>query len=464
MGKSIEEKRIERDALGEMEIPTNRLWGAQTERSLKYFDIAQDKMPRSVIRAFGLLKKAAAEVNAALGKLPPDIARAIAESAEEVAKGLWDGEFPLRIWQTGSGTQTNMNANEVISNLAIRKMGGTLGSKNPVHPNDHVNMSQSSNDTFPTAMHMAAAEEIISDLLPAVRELRDCLKEKQREFQGVIKIGRTHLMDAVPLTLGQEFSAYVYQLDQNIERIETSLPGLYELAIGGTAVGTGLNAPKGFGEKMAAKIAEMTNLPFISSPNKFASLSSHDALIFASGALKTLACSLMKIANDIRWMGSGPRAGLNELILPENEPGSSIMPGKINPTQCEAVTMLSIQVIGNDTTIGIAGSQGNFELNVFKPLIIHNFLHSCRLLSDGCRSFAKHLVKDLKANEKKLREYVEHSLMLITALTPILGYDACAKIAHQAHHQNRTLKEVCVEMGLLTAEEFDKYVRPEKMI
>lgn len=457
-------KRLESDSMGEIHVPHDKLWGAQTERSLIHFNIGFDKMPRAVIRAFGLLKQAASEVNEELGLLPSHLSQAIQAASEEVINASLDEEFPLRIWQTGSGTQTNMNANEVIANRSIQLLGGVVGSKSPVHPNDHVNMSQSSNDTFPTAMHIAAAEEIVNDLLPSLRILRDALEEKKKLFDPIIKIGRTHLMDAVPLTLGQEFSGYVYQLDKDIERIKMTLPGIFELGIGGTAVGTGLNAPKGFGEKVAARIAKKTGLPFISSPNKFASLSSHDSLVFASGALKTLACSLTKIANDIRWMGSGPRAGLYELFLPENEPGSSIMPGKVNPTQCEALTMICIQVFGNDTSIAIADSQGNFELNVFKPLIIHNFLHSCRLLSDGCRSFAEHLVKGLKPNVDKIKGYVENSLMLITALSPVLGYDKCAKIAHIAHQENKTLKEVCVRLGYLTSEEFDRYVRPEKMV
>lgn len=457
-------KRVESDSMGEILVPHDKLWGAQTERSLIHFNIGYDRMPRAVIRAFGLLKQAAAAVNAEMHLLSPELSKSIQESAEEVIKGNHDEEFPLRIWQTGSGTQTNMNANEVIANRTTQLLGGTLGSKSLVHPNDHVNMSQSSNDTFPTAMHIAAAEEIVNDLLPSLRSLRDALEEKKKLFDPIIKIGRTHLMDAVPLTLGQEFSGYVFQLDEDIKRIEMTLPGIYELAIGGTAVGTGLNAPKGFGEKVAALIALKTGLPFVSSPNKFASLASHDALVFASGALKTLACSLTKIANDIRWMGSGPRAGLYELYLPENEPGSSIMPGKVNPTQCEALTMICIQVFGNDTAISIADSQGNFELNVFKPLIIHNFLHSCRLLSDGCKSFTEHLVKGLKPNIKKIEEYVQNSLMMITALSPILGYDKCAKIAHLAHVENRTLKEVCVELGYLTEDEFERHVNLKKMV
>lgn len=458
------EHRIEKDSLGEVRVPAHRLYGGQTERSLTHFNIGADRMPRSVIRAFGILKSATAEVNEKLGKITPELSKMIQDVSAEVISGTLDEEFPLRIWQTGSGTQTNMNINEVISNRAIQKLGGVLGSKDPLHPNDHVNMSQSSNDTFPTAMHIAAVEELTNDLLPALRQMRDALKQKQDEFDGIVKIGRTHLMDAVPLTLGQEFSAYVFQLDEDIKRIEFSLNGLYELAIGGTAVGTGLNAPKGFGEAVAKKIAEKTGLPFVSSPNKFASLASHDALVFASGALKTVACTLMKIANDIRWMGSGPRAGLNELLLPENEPGSSIMPGKVNPTQCEALTMICIQVFGNDAAISFAGSQGNFELNVFKPLIIFNFLASCRLLSDGSRSFTEHLLKGLKANEDQIRMYLNESLMLITALSPILGYDKCAKIAHIAHHENRTLKDVTVSLGYLTAEEFDLSLRPEEMV
>jgi fumarate hydratase, class II len=457
-------KRIESDSMGEIPVPEDRLWGAQTERSLIHFNIGSDKMPRAVIRAFGLLKQAAGMVNKELKLLSPDLSKAIQEAAEEVIVGKLDGEFPLRIWQTGSGTQTNMNANEVIANRAIQLLGGVIGSKTPIHPNDHVNMSQSSNDTFPSAMYIAAAEEIVKDLLPSLRHLRDALEEKKKLFDPIIKIGRTHLMDAVPLTLGQEFSGYVFQLDEGIKRIEMTLPGIFELAIGGTAVGTGLGAPKGFGEKVAAIIAKKTGLPFVSSPNKFASLSSHNALVFASGALKALACSLTKIANDIRWMGSGPRTGLSELFLPENEPGSSIMPGKVNPTQCEALTMICIQVFGNDTSISIADSQGNFELNVFKPLIIHNFLHSCRLLSDGCKSFNEHLVKGLKANVKKIEGYVENSLMLITALSPVLGYDKCAEIAKIALHENRSLREVAVGLGHLSNEEFERHVRPEKMV
>lgn len=456
--------RLESDSMGEVQVPADRLYGAQTERSLTHFNIGDDRMPRSVIRGFGILKGAAASVNESLGILDAERSKMIQEAADEVAAGHLDDEFPLRVWQTGSGTQTNMNANEVISNRAIQKIQGALGSKSPVHPNDHVNMSQSSNDTFPTVMHIAAAEELVHKLIPAIKTLRDALDQKRKEFDPIIKIGRTHLMDAVPLTLGQEFSAYVFQLDEDIKRIELCMPGIYELAIGGTAVGTGLNAPKEFGEKTATIIAKKTGLPFTQSKNLFASLSSHDPLVFASGALKTLGCTLMKIANDIRWMGSGPRAGLNELLLPENEPGSSIMPGKVNPTQCEALTMVCIQVFGNDAAISFAGSQGNFELNVFKPLIIFNFLQSSRLLGDGCTSFSEHLVKGLKANEKKIQEYVEQSLMLITALSPLLGYDKCAKIAHLAHLEDRTLKEVAVSLGYLTAEEFDQKINLVKMV
>lgn len=456
--------RIETDSLGEVLVPAHRLWGAQTERSLKFFNIGHDKMPRPLIRAFGILKKAAAEANLKLGKLSKEYADSIIQASEEIIQGKLDEEFPLRIWQTGSGTQTNMNANEVISNRAILLLKGKIGTKTPIHPNDHVNLSQSSNDVFPTAMHIAAAEELNNHLLPNLQILRKALFEKMEEFKNIIKVGRTHLMDAVPLTLGQEFSGYVAQLDADSERIRQTLPGLYELAIGGTAVGTGLNADPEFGELVAKKIAEKTALPFISAPNKFASLASHDALVFASSALKTLACSLMKIANDLRLMSSGPRCGLNELILQENEPGSSIMPGKINPTQSEALTMVCIQVIGNDTAISFAGSQGNFELNVFKPLIIYNFLHSSKLLGDSCLSFAIHAVKDLKPNLEKIKFYLEQSLMLVTALTPLIGYDKSAKIALKAYRENKTLKQACLELNFLTEKEFEEAVRPEKMV
>jgi fumarate hydratase class II len=456
--------RTETDSMGAIEVAQDRYWGAQTERSLLHFAIGNDRMPRAVVRAFGILKKAAAEVNRDLGKLPPDKAKLIVQAADEVISGRLDDQFPLRIWQTGSGTQTNMNANEVISNRAIEMAGGVLGSKKPVHPNDDVNMSQSSNDTFPTAMHIAAAEELTRELIPSVRKLRDALDRKAREFAEIVKIGRTHLMDAVPLTLGQEFSGYVAQLDYDLRRLEASLPDLLELAIGGTAVGTGLNTHPEFAERMAKKIAEQTGLPFKSAPNKFAALASHDALVAASGALKTLAVSLMKIANDIRWMGSGPRCGLGELTLPENEPGSSIMPGKVNPTQSEAMTMVCIQVIGNDTAITTAGSQGNFELNVFKPLIIHNFLHSTMLLAHSCVSFTKYCVEGIEPNREQLQQYVEKSLMLVTALSPHIGYDNAAKVAKKAHADGTTLREATVALGLLKGEDFDKLVRADKML
>src|SRR5271166_3614445 len=404
-------ERLETDSMGAIEVARDRYWGAQTERSLLHFAIGFDRMPRSVVRAFGILKKAAAEVNRDLKKLAPDKSRLIAAAADEVIAGTLDEHFPLRIWQTGSGTQTNMNANEVISNRAIEMAGGVLGSKKPIHPNDDVNMSQSSNDTFPTAMHIAAAEEVTRDLVPSVRKLRDALARKAKDFDGIVKIGRTHLMDAVPLTLGQEFSGYVAQLDYDLKRIEAAMPDLLELAIGGTAVGTGLNTHREFAERVAKEIARYTGLPFKSAPNKFAALAAHDALVMASGALKTLACSLMKVANDIRWMGSGPRCGLAELTLPENEPGSSIMPGKVNPTQSEAMTMVCVQVIGNDTAIAIAGSMGNFELNVFKPVIIYNLLHSVRLLADASRSFTEHCVVGIEPNKEQIKHHLTNSLM-----------------------------------------------------
>jgi fumarate hydratase class II len=450
--------------MGAIEVANDRYWGAQTQRSIHHFSIGFDRMPRSVVRAFGILKKAAAEVNRDLGKLPPEKARLIVAAADEVIAGTLDDHFPLRIWQTGSGTQTNMNANEVISNRAIEMAGGVRGSKKPIHPNDDVNMSQSSNDTFPTAMHIAAAEEVTRDLIPSVKRLRDALNKKAREFADIVKIGRTHLMDAVPLTLGQEFSGYVAQLDADLKRIEAALPDIFELAIGGTAVGTGLNTHREFADRVAAKIAEYTGLPFKSAPNKFAALAAHDALVAASGALKTLAVSLMKVANDIRWMGSGPRCGLAELILPENEPGSSIMPGKVNPTQSEAMTMVCIQVIGNDTAITVAGSQGNFELNVFKPLIIHNFLHSTMLLAHSSVSFTKYCVEGIEPNREQIKRYVQNSLMLVTALSPHIGYDNAAKVAKKAHAENITLREATVAMKLLSGEEFDRLVRAEKML
>ena len=420
-------------------------------------------MPPELIRAFGTLKKAAALVNNDLKKLDDEKTRLITQAADEVIAGKLDEHFPLHIWQTGSGTQTNMNANEVISNRAIEMAGGVLGSKKPVHPNDHVNMSQSSNDTFPTAMHIAAAEQVEKRLLPAVEELRDALDQKAKAFAGIVKIGRTHLQDATPLTVGQEFSGWVSLLDRDMGRLRMALEGLYDLAIGGTAVGTGLNAHPEFAERAAQKIAELTGQPFRSHPNKFAALSAHDELVFASGALKTLAASLMKIANDVRWLASGPRCGLGELTIPENEPGSSIMPGKVNPTQCEAMTMVAVQVMGNDAAIGFAGSQGNFELNVFKPVIIHNFLHSVRLMKDSCRSFTEFCATGIEVNIEQVDHDVKNSLMLVTALNPKIGYDKAAKIAHTAHVDHSTLKEASVKLGFLSAKEFDEYVNAESM-
>ncbi len=459
-----EKTRIESDSMGTIAVPMHSYYGAQTARSLIYFNIGHDKMPLSMIHAFGILKKASALVNSELGKLPEKLGKLIVQASEEIIQGKWDDQFPLSIWQTGSGTQTNMNVNEVIANRANELAGSKLGSKSPVHPNDHVNTSQSSNDVFPTAMHIAAAIELNRRLLPMLKKLSDAIKQKAEEFSSIVKIGRTHLMDAVPLTLGQEFSGYAAQLDQDIERIHMTLPHLYELAIGGTAVGTGLNAHPEFAKRAAKKIAELTGLPFVSAPNKFAALASHDPLVFASSALKTLACSLMKIANDLRWMGSGPRAGLNELFLPENEPGSSIMPGKVNPTQCEAMTMVCVQVIGNDTTITIAGSQGNFELNVFKTVIIYNFLQSVTILSDACRTFTDYLIVGLKPNERKIKQHLKESLMLVTALSPKIGYDKAAEIAHKAFHENLTLKEACLALGYLSEEAFDEAIQPHRMI
>ncbi len=428
------QKRTESDSMGSIEVEADRYWGAQTQRSLHHFDIGDERMPPELIRAFGILKKAAALVNHDLGKLDVEKTRLITQAADEVVSGRLYAHFPLRIWQTGSGTQTNMNANEVISNRAIEMAGGSLGSKKPIHPNDDVNMSQSSNDTFPTAMHIAAAERLKSHLMPAVAELCDVLEAKANQFADVVKIGRTHLQDATPLTVGQEISGWAALLDRDIRRLEIALDGLFDLAIGGTAVGTGLNAPTDFAVRAADKISELTGLPFRSHPNKFAALSAHDELVFASGALKTLAASLMKIANDVRWLASGPRCGLGELTIPENEPGSSIMPGKVNPTQCEAITMIAVQVMGNDVAVGLAGSQGNFELNVFKPVLIHNFLNSVRLLSDGCRSFTEHCARGIEVNREQVEHDVQNSLMLVTALSPVVGYDKAAKIAHTAHY------------------------------
>lgn len=456
--------RIEKDSMGDIEVPSDVYWGAQTARSLIHFKIGIERMPREIIRAMGTLKKAAALVNADLGVLARDKAELIAKSADEVISGKLDAHFPLSIWQTGSGTQSNMNSNEVISNRAIEMVGGEMGSKKPIHPNDDVNKSQSSNDTFPTAMHIAAAEELNHNLLPALVILRTTLAKKAKEFKDMIKSGRTHLMDAVPITLGQEFSGYVQQLDMAIQRINLVLPGIYELALGGTAVGTGLNAHPEFAVRVAAKIAELTNLPFVTAPNKFESLAAHDALVFAHGALKSLAASFMKIANDIRWMASGPRCGLGELAIPENEPGSSIMPGKVNPTQSEAMTMVATQVFGNDVSINFGGSQGNFELNVFKPVIIFNFLQSVRLLSDTCIMFNEHCAVGIEAIKEKLDYYNQNTLMLVTALNPVIGYDNAAKIAKFAHHNNTTLKAAAIELNLLTSEKFDEVVRPELML
>jgi fumarate hydratase class II len=456
--------RTEQDTMGEVKVPENAYYGAQTVRSLKNFDIGTEKIPIELIRAFGIIKKAAAIVNCELGLLPEDKKRLIVQAAEEVIEGKLDDQFPLSVWQTGSGTQTNMNLNEVIANRAIELASGVLGSKTPVHPNDDVNMSQSSNDTFPTAMHIAVATELTQKLLPAVEALTVILQNKTSEFKHIVKIGRTHLMDAVPLTLGQEFSGYATQIERGQQRITQCLPRLYELVLGGTAVGTGLNSHPDFAVRAAQKIAQLTGLPFVSAGNKFEALATHDTMVETSGALKTLAVSLTKIANDIRWLSSGPRCGIGELSLPANEPGSSIMPGKVNPTQCEALTMIAAQVMGNDTTIAFTGASGNFELNVYKPVIIYNLLQSVRLLSDGCRSFGDNCVAGITANESVITGYVQNSLMLVTALNPHIGYDKAAKIAKQAHEQGTTLKEAAISLGFLTAEEFDRAVVPDKMI
>ena len=458
--------RIETDSMGEIEVPADVYWGAQTERSLIHFSIGspdKDRIPVEIIHALALLKQSAAQSNLELGVLDADRAGWIAQAAQEVIDGKHDDQFPLRIWQTGSGTQTNMNVNEVISNRAIEIAGGERGSKNPVHPNDHVNCSQSSNDTFPTAMYVASAREVSDKLIPSVSALRDSLNAKSQEFEKIVKIGRTHLQDAVPLTLGQEFSGYVAQLDAALEGVSRSLPALHHLAIGGTAVGTGLNAPKGFGERCAALIAEKTQLAFDSAPNKFAVLAAHDAMAAMSGALRVLAGALMKIANDVRWLGSGPRSGLGELKLPANEPGSSIMPGKVNPTQCEAMTMVAVQVMGNDVAIGMAASQGNFELNVFKPVMAANLLHSVSLITDTCADFRKFLVEGLEANLDQIASMVERSLMLVTALSPHIGYDKAAKIAHKAQEEGTTLKDACVALGFLDGDKFDELVVPAQM-
>ncbi|MCC7430260.1 class II fumarate hydratase [bacterium] len=455
--------RIETDSMGEIQVPNNKYYGAQTARSLMNFKIGGDKFPREMIKALGTLKKAAALVNAELGILTKEKAELIVRAADEVIEGILDEHFPLVVWQTGSGTQTNMNANEVISNRAIELAGGKLGSKKPVHPNDDVNKAQSSNDTFPTAMHIAIASEIHRRLIPMLTQLRNTFAQKTEAFKNIVKIGRTHLMDATPLTLGQEFSGYTTQLSHSLARIEKCLPSIYELAIGGTAVGTGLNTHPEFAEKVAEKIAELTQIPFVSAENKFEALATHDAAVEVSGVLKTLACSLMKIANDVRWLASGPRCGIGEIFIPENEPGSSIMPGKVNPTQSEAITMVCAQVLGNDVTINIGGSSGNFELNVFKPVIIFNLLQSIRLLADACESFDEHCAAGIEANEINIEKNLNNSLMLVTALNPHIGYDNAAKIAKKAHKENKTLKQATVELGLLTSEQFDTLIKPEEM-
>jgi fumarate hydratase class II len=455
--------RTETDSMGAIEVPADHYWGAQTQRSLHHFAISHDTMPPGIIHAFGILKRAAAEVNGELGLLAPEKRELIVRAADEVASGALAAEFPLRVWQTGSGTQSNMNVNEVIAARANELATGTRGGKKPVHPNDDVNRSQSSNDTFPTALHVAVALAIVEDLIPSVRALREALDAKRAEFDGIVKIGRTHLQDAVPLTLGQEFSGYVAQLDGGIARLEAALPGLYQIALGGTAVGTGLNAHPEFGVRVAGRIAELTGLPFVTAPNKFQALAGQEAAVFASGALKTLATSLMKIANDIRWLGSGPRAGLGELRLPENEPGSSIMPGKVNPTQSEAMTMVCVQVFGYDNAITIAGSQGNFELNVFKPVIAHDLLHGIELITDACRSFREFCVFGIEADVGRIRQNVANSLMLVTALAPSIGYDRAAEIAKKAHHEGTTLREAALALGYLTAEEFDAAIDPAAM-
>ena len=455
--------RTESDSMGEIKVPSDKYWGAQTQRSNTYFNIGIDYIPEEVIHALAIVKKASAIANEKATRLDPAISNAICEAADEILDGRLDGNFPLKVWMTGSGTQSNMNLNEVIANRASELLGGVIGTKKPVHPNDHVNMSQSSNDTFPTAMHIAAGEAVVRRLVPAVRKLRDALAEKAQEYDSIVKIGRTHLQDAVPLTLGQEFSGYVAQLDYALKRITAVLPEIFELPLGGTAVGTGLNAPEGFAENAAQEIASLMKLPFTSAPNKFALLAGHDAIVALSGTIKALACSLMKIANDIRWLASGPRCGIGELALPENEPGSSIMPGKVNPTQCEALTMICVQVVGLDTAISFAGTQGNFELNVFKPVMIFDLLTEVRLLSDSCSNFTDFAVAGLKPDRKRIAELVEKSLMLVTALSPKIGYDNAAKIAKMAHKENLTLREACAKAGLISPGEYDDIVKPEKM-
>ncbi|MEL6962251.1 MAG: class II fumarate hydratase [Pseudomonadota bacterium] len=461
---SSEPIREESDTFGPINVAANRYWGAQTQRSLQNFKISSETMPPSMVRALGIVKQAAARVNKELGALEPELADAIDRAAEEVVQGKLVDHFPLVVWQTGSGTQSNMNANEVISNRSIELLGGQLGSKSPVHPNDHVNRGQSSNDTFPTAMHIAAMEEVHHRLLPGLEHLQNALAAKANEFADIIKIGRTHLQDATPLTLGNEFSGYTQQISYGMERVKQVLPRLAELAQGGTAVGTGLNAKKGFAEAFASEVAKITQLPFVTAPNKFEALAAHDALVELSGALNVLAVSCMKIANDIRLLGSGPRCGLGELALPENEPGSSIMPGKVNPTQCEAMTMLCAQVMGNHVAVTVAGSNGHFELNVFKPVMIHNVLQSIRLIADGAVSFTDNCVVGLRANRERIDTLLHQSLMLVTALNPKIGYDNAAKVAKKAHADGTTLKESALALGLLTSDEFDELVRPEKML
>jgi fumarate hydratase class II len=456
--------RTETDSFGPVEVPVDRYWGAQAQRSLGNFKIGWEKQPAPIVRALGIVKRASAETNMDLGKLDPKLGKAIVAAAQEVIEGKLNDHFPLAVWQTGSGTQSNMNANEVISNRAIEMLGGEMGSKRPVHPNDHVNMSQSSNDTYPTAMHIACAEEIVHRLIPALQELRNALNDKAQAWKGIVKIGRTHTQDATPLTLGQEFSGYTQQVENGIERIEQTLPKLMQLAQGGTAVGTGLNAPVGFAEAVADKIAAITGLPFTSAPNKFEALAAHDAMVFSHGAINTVATSLFKIANDIRFLGSGPRSGLGELALPENEPGSSIMPGKVNPTQCEAMTQVCVQIFGNHAAITFAGSQGHFELNVYNPVMAYNFLQSVRLMADAAASFTDHCVVGIEPRLDNIKAGLERSLMLVTALAPKIGYDAAAKIAKTAHKNGTTLKEEALKSGLVTAEEFDRLVRPEDMI